>query len=62
MTPKQRVLAKWPEAYSTYVIGMQGFFYSIESRQTKRHLSRRLGKGNSVQSAWADAAKRLEGK
>lgn len=54
MTPKQRVLKKWPQAYLWRWQNIK--FYGVEvdtpSPQT-------LGQGISPQKAWAEAARNL---
>jgi hypothetical protein len=54
MTPKQRVLKKWPQAYLWRWQSIK--FYGVEvdtpSPQT-------LGQGISPQKAWAEAARNL---
>jgi hypothetical protein len=61
MTPKQKVLKKWPKAYaqiwpSTF---SNGFSYVIVTASGAKELSAGM---DTPRAAWADAAKRLKGK
>ena len=54
MTPKQRVLKKWPKAYLWRWQEIE--FYGVESNNLDQ---RTLGQGTSPRAAWIDAARNL---
>lgn len=60
MTDREKVLAKWPDAYSISPT-LSNRFYIYPCEPTKGELRfRPLGSGNTNTEAWADAARRIE--
>jgi hypothetical protein len=55
LTPKQRVLRKWPKAYSSYNPYM--LRWNVGERAHKDH--HWYGSADTARGAWADAARRL---
>jgi hypothetical protein len=54
MTPKQRVLKKWPQAYLWRWQKVRFYGVEIDTPQPET-----LGQGTTPQAAWADAATRI---
>ena len=59
LTPKQRVLRKWPEAVcKAWIPGASPYRVWRDELESCRS-NRGLGVGSSAKQAWADAARRL---